>query len=220
MYFVGGDRHLYLTSWQYNVCRIINELAKIVENNGGRVKPADGGTIQNRSLMEKMKEARQRLEAVEKYAAEHPENGTTKQVLYEYQVELERLEAIPNEPIDATGSYITFELDGYFYYFQLDDNPFFDHFYRKAKVLEDGTYSGDACCENMPGGWKHNCLFEYDCAKADIVETAYEVFNILTSADASEIRRSCHKVKVKNTYNDGTHYEVVPEPERFCKIDF
>ena len=30
---------LYLTAWEYNAARIITELAKVIENHGGRVKP-------------------------------------------------------------------------------------------------------------------------------------------------------------------------------------
>ena len=44
---------LYLTTWEYNAARIITELAKIVKNHDGRVKPAHTAIISDRSAEEK-----------------------------------------------------------------------------------------------------------------------------------------------------------------------
>lgn len=44
---------LYLRAWEYNASRIISELANIVKNHGGRVKPTNTAIISNRSAEEK-----------------------------------------------------------------------------------------------------------------------------------------------------------------------
>lgn len=46
-----GER-LYLLAWEYNAARIISELAKIVQNHGGRVKPTHTAIISDRSATE------------------------------------------------------------------------------------------------------------------------------------------------------------------------
>lgn len=46
-----GER-LYLRAWEYNAARIISELAKIVQNHGGRVKPTNTAIISDRSATE------------------------------------------------------------------------------------------------------------------------------------------------------------------------
>jgi len=43
-----GER-LYLRTWEYNAARIITELANIVNNNGGRVKPTHKAIISDRN---------------------------------------------------------------------------------------------------------------------------------------------------------------------------
>ena len=78
-----GER-LYLRAWEYNAARIITELARIIENHGGRVKPTNTAIISDRSAEEE------------------------------------------SDPITLTHtSYISFVLDETFYYYQVDDNPFF-----------------------------------------------------------------------------------------------
>jgi hypothetical protein len=46
-----GER-LYLRAWEYNAARIITELANIVNNHGGRVKPTHTAIISDRSAEE------------------------------------------------------------------------------------------------------------------------------------------------------------------------
>ena len=44
------NERLYLKSWNYNAACIISELAKIVINSGGRVKPTFHAIISNRTI--------------------------------------------------------------------------------------------------------------------------------------------------------------------------
>ena len=46
---IKDGTRLYLNSWEYNAARIMTELAKIVKNHGGRVKPTHTAIISDRS---------------------------------------------------------------------------------------------------------------------------------------------------------------------------
>ena len=39
MFGIKENQRLYLSAWNYNACRMLGELAEIVKNNGGKVKP-------------------------------------------------------------------------------------------------------------------------------------------------------------------------------------
>lgn len=172
-----GER-LYLRAWEYNAARIITELARIIENHGGRVKPTNTAIISDRSAEEE------------------------------------------SDPITVTHtSYISFILDETFYYYQVDDNPFFEFYYKKTQI-RNGKYSRDAALEADKKEWLFDCFFGSNCAQGDIVEAANLIFNMLCNAPQAEIMRDCVRQRVPNTYNDGWHVEKVYAPERTEKIDF
>lgn len=50
---IKDGTRLYLMAWEYNAARIMSELARIVENHGGRVKPTHTAIISDRSAEEK-----------------------------------------------------------------------------------------------------------------------------------------------------------------------
>lgn len=172
-----GER-LYLNAWEYNAARIITELANIVKNHDGRVKPTHAAIISDRSAEEK------------------------------------------SEPITVTHTtYISFVLDGTYYYYQVDSNPFFDFYYSKTPI-KNGKRSRDAALEADKKEWLFDCFFKSNCAQQDIVEAAYLIFNMLCNAPMSKIIRTSHRKRVPNTYNDGYHIETVYEPERMETVDF
>lgn len=115
--------------------------------------------------------------------------------------------------------YVKFVLDDYFYYYQLDDNPFFPFYYRKTPV-RNGRYSNDCCLEELSKDWLYDCFFRSNCSQADIVEGANQIFNQLVSAPTTKIIRDSVKTMVPNTYDDGWHYENIQEPERIGTIDW
>lgn len=172
-----GER-LYLRAWEYNASRILTELAKIVTNNGGRVKPTNTAIISDRSAKEE------------------------------------------SEPITVTHtSYISFILDETYYYYQVDDNPFFEFYYQKTPI-KNGKRSRDAGLELDKKEWLFDCFFGSNCSQQYIVEAANLLFNMLCNAPLSKLIRDKHKQRVANTYNDGWHYETVYAPERLEKVDF
>lgn len=175
--FNDGER-LYLRAWEYNVARIITELANIVKSHGGRVKPTHTAIISNRSTEEK------------------------------------------SEPIAVTHtSYISFILDETYYYYQVNDNPFFEFYYNKTPI-KNGKRSRDAGLEGDKKEWVFDCFFGNNCGDSDIIEAANLIFKMLCNAPMSKIIRSRHKQRVPNTYDEGWHFETVYAPERLENIDF
>ncbi len=172
-----GER-LYLRAWKYNAARIITELANIVNNHGGRVKPTNTAIISDRSAKEEV------------------------------------------EPITVTHtSYISFILEETYYYYQVNDNPFFDFYWNKTPV-KNGKYSRDAGLEADKKGWLYDCFFMSHCGQSDITEAANLIFKMLCNAPMSQIIRNRITQQVPNTYNDGWHMETVYRPERMEKVDF
>lgn len=123
-------------------------------------------------------------------------------------------------PITVTHTtFINFVLDDIYYYYQVDDNPFFDFYYSKTPI-KNGSYSGDAMLEADKKEWLCDCYFNSNCAKSEITEGASLIFDMLRSAPLSTIFRDSYKKTVANTYNDGWHKELVCVPERMVKVEF
>lgn len=124
------------------------------------------------------------------------------------------------EPIVVTHtSYITFILNGVYYYFQVDSNPFFPFYYQKIPI-KAGKYSKDVCLDEFSKSWLFDYLWGSGVSDTDIVKVADLIFNSLVKAEFSIIRRESRRKKVDNIFNSGWHWENVLEPERFGDIDF
>lgn len=146
-----GER-LYLRAWEYNAARILTELANIVKNHGGRVKPTHTAIISDRSA--------------EKEA----------------------------EPITVTHtSYISFIMNETYYYYQVNDNPFFEFYYNKTPI-KNGTRSRDAGLEADKKEWLFDCFFGSNCGQQDILKAANLIFNMLCHAPMS---RGNHKQQLE-----------------------
>ena len=120
---------------------------------------------------------------------------------------------------DSYFNYIRFVLNGYMYYFQIDDNPLFPHYYTKTKIV-DGKYSLDVYMDDLQNTWTkrlerlsrntNECL---ECVAEDLYKT-------LLAAEDSEKYKEEEERYVPNVYNNGTHIERVLRPERFARVDF
>lgn len=199
---------------------IISELANIVQSSGGRVKPCRSAIISNRTITEKVKEETYRIVHFERLLAGDKGNEYTRNALDAARAELEKLEAVSNEPVKVTHTtYITFTLNGFYYYYQVDDNPFVEFYYTKTPLKGD-KYSRDACLDEDPKKWLDDRYFRYDCTRADITEVAQRIFRFLCSSKATPIHREKQRQRVPNTYDGDYHYEEVYTPERIGKIDF
>lgn len=124
-----------------------------------------------------------------------------------------------SEPIIVTHtSYISFTLDNFFYYLQLDDNPFFDFHYQKTGIINSKRHR---CIylDKLTKDWLYDCFTASDCCDADIKEGANLIFNILCNAKESKKYIEKQKNKVPNLFDGGYHYETKAVNE-LVKIDF
>lgn len=105
-------------------------------------------------------------------------------------------------------TYISFVLDGSYYYYQVSNNPFFEFYYQKTPIVKN-KYSKDAVLQEDPKEWLYDCFFSFSASDADIKEAANLIFNMLIAAKNCPIRRDCKKVRVSNIYDGGWHYENI-----------
>ena len=205
-----GDKR-YLNNWEYNACRIMTALQTIVENNGGSVKPVKKPIIENRSISAAIRECK---EVIERIQLNNSLNEKQLAYIAKKEKELIELESINNDPIQVTQTtYITFVLDGFYYSYSVDDNPFFPFYWCKTPI-NNGKYSLDAAHNECKKEWLYDCFFSFRASNADVKEAANLIFNMLVSAKKSPIVRDGKKQRVPNTYDGGYHYETVYQPER------
>lgn len=213
-----NERH-YATSWQYNSARILTRLAQLVMAQGGKVKPLHPAILSDHNLEDACTATQRRLEYWNKLTFTYdPVERQT--IVAKLQHELARFQSIPNTPITVTHtSYISFAMNGLYYSYQLDDNPFFPFLYLKTPI-ENGTYSGDACLEDDPKSWAVNALLGFGCPQSEIETAAGAILALLLAAPQSTFRHDTKRTRIPNTYDSGYHFENVPVKERRFKIDF
>lgn len=224
MFFLRENETLYLDNWNYNAALIMDELRKIVSDNGGKIKPQKPGNIVKRSLIDAIRKNRDDAEQVRARLASGEVKNAELSTAYLERLEKEaaELEAIPNEPRPVSGgTYIIFILDGIYYEFSFDDNPFFEFYYRKTPVI-NGKYSRDAVGEEINKDFLWDCFFSATkpATDEDRREAANMIFNQLTTAKNCNIRRDATRRRVSNTFNRGYHYETIYAPERLEKVEF
>ena len=219
-----GER-LYLTNWEYNMARVISELAKMVQDRGGRCKPLHYAMVTNRTNYNKAIELKSRIERLEqninKYSnAELIEKLKT--ALEKTRAEYEQAKAAADneKPVKVEyTSYITFVLNNYVYYFQIEDIPFFPVLASKTPV-KNGKYSRDA----VLGEFKKEIAFDQmifsSVSEQEINEVASLILDTLASSKQSPIYRDGKKQRVPNVYNGGYHYETIYKPERVATLDY
>lgn len=232
MFYQDGQT-LYFNNAKYNLTLILNELVKIVENEGGKVKPAyHNGYIENRSYYEIANECKTRRlrfqAALEEGKVTEPEKvEKLKAAIEKWKEEEEENEKAGEESKRAVAheGYIRFTLNGYCYYFQMPENVFSYEDIRaiKTKIINN-QYSKDAASDEIPRGWLWDCFYSISDQKPEIEEDRKEaaniIFNELVKMPESKKIIDTHKKRVPNTYNNGYHYEIVRDKERLEKIDF
>lgn len=151
----GGSMNRYFAPCHYNMVRAVNRLAELVEAEGGTVdRHSVPLHIRTRGYMEELNrtsDAVKRMEAALRQEADcRPEELHQRRVnmLAKLKEHLAYLEQKQNEaPIIRTefvslvsDLWLRFKLDGYAYYFEVDDNPFFPDKYCKTPADGDGRY--------------------------------------------------------------------------------
>lgn len=215
-----NERH-HATSWQYNAARILTRLAQLITAQSGKVKPLPFAILSDRNLEEICTATQRRLESSYKAGpTSHPKERETQ--ISNLQKELARFQAIPNAPITVTHtSYINFTMNGVYYSYSLNDNPFFPFHYLKTPIdPKSETYSGDACMEESSKSWLTDPLIGFGCPDSEIESAAGAILSLLLASPLSTIRHDTKRTRIPNTYDDGYHFENIPIKERRIKIDF
>lgn len=220
MIVTKDNQRLYATSWQYNSARILTRLAQLVTAQGGKVKPLHPAILSDRNLEDDIQDIEVRIRTL---TEQENESHSDAQILALQTClsRLDRLQAIPNTPITVTHtSYISFAMNGLYYSYQLDDNPFLPFYYMKTPI-ENGTYSGDACLANEPKPWLNdNSFIRYGCSDSEIETAAQAILALLLAAPLSTLRHDTKRTRIPNAYDSGYHFENIPVKERRLKIDF
>lgn len=220
MIVMKDNERLYATSWQYNSARILTRLAQLVTAQGGKVKPLHPAVLSDHNLEDDIQDIEARIRTLTERENESHSDAQTL-ALQTCLSSLDRLRAIPNTPITVTHtSYISFAMNGLYYSYQLDSNPFLPFYYLKTPI-ENGTYSSDACLANEPKPWLNdNSFIRYGCSDSEIETAAQAILSLLLAAPQSTFRHDTKRTRVPNIYDSGYHFENVPVKERRLKIDF
>ena len=213
-----NERH-YATSWQFNSARILTRLAQLVTAQGGKVKPLHPAILSDHNLEDEILDIEARIRTLTERENESHSDAQTL-ALQTCLSRLDRLRTIPNTPITVTHtSYISFIMNGLYYSYQLDSNPFFPFYYLKTPI-ENGTYSADACLEDDPKSWFTDPLVGFGCSDSEIETAAQAILALLLAVPLSTLRHDTQRIRVPNTYDSGSHFENVPVKECCFKIDF
>lgn len=207
----------FLPPTQYNSARILTRLAQLITAQGGKVKPLYSAVISDRNLEEACTATQRRIESSSTFHLKVREP-----LISNLQKELALFQSIPNAPITVTHtSYINFAMNGVYYYYELDDNPFFPFHYIKAPIdPKSETYSGDACMEESSKSWFTDPLIGFGCPDSEIESAAEAILSLLLAAPLSTIRHDTFRTRIPNAYDSGYHFENIPVKERRIKIDF
>ena len=190
----------YLSSWNYNAALILSELETIVKNNGGEIcntwqylsdapkwiTERKQYLIVNRGLNDAIREleaTHKRIENVGKVPSNESLN------------KLEQMKSIKNDPIVSYhGDYLytQFVLNGDYYYYQLNKNPFFEFYYNKVKVNDDNKINNSCYLDNDKKEWLIDC-YSYNVSDEDRKKAAQLIFNMLVSANYSTAYRGKEK---------------------------
>ena len=181
----------YLSTWHYNAALILTELETIVKNNGGALcrtweysNPPTWLTdrkqylIVNRALTEATNKEKELLTRLEKL-------GRT-DAARETREKLAKYESINNAPVlcyYADYLYIDFVVDGHFYSYSMDRNPFFEFHFVRIRIEEGNKINRNYYLQDDPKQWLYDCFFYVDCSASDRREAANMIYNMLTTAN-------------------------------------
>lgn len=222
MFVTRDGERLYLTSWQYNAMLIIDELARIVEEAGGRVKPGKKAIITNRAVSSTIREISQNIEHIEELNRKYGETEDRNDAIRRYREHLSTYEQFDNTPIEVRGqSWINFIIGDKYYYYSFDDNPFFDFNYLKTAINSNGEINANACYEADPRAWESgHSILSHTLTAEERKEIAKSIFDMLMTANVADIVCHSKRVRVDNTYDGGYHYENIREKPHYTKVDF
>lgn len=236
MYFYTQNQTLYPNFWDYTFFMVLEQLAKLIKKNGGRVEPHrfNTGYIENRTLYEQIAEKEKHFERFKRYLELEKEAGKLTDTEYNTKLEnltvnmtseIESLKAVENKPVKTNyPGYIHFILDGFYYSFTYSESTF-NYVCQKTPVRADNTIIDNIYSETVSSDFINvvsDCdLFKDKKAyKKAIKEAAEILLNSLKNSPVSGIYREKTRKRVLNTYNNGYHYETIYSKDKYKKIEF
>ena len=219
----GG--RLYLTNWEYNMARVISEMARLIQDRGGRCKRLPYAMVTNRTNYNKAIELKSNLELYErniKLFQDPEKRGKLERAIEKTRREYEQAKSVADNerPVKVEyTSYIDFVLNDTRYYFQIDNSPFFPVLASKTPV-NNGKYSRDAVLGECDTEWAVDELILRSATAETITATAEKILEYLTGEKNSPIYRDGKKQLVPNVYDGCYHYEMIYRPELIATLDY
>lgn len=215
-------KELYLKNWEFNIARILDEVEKIVLQKNGIVNITDFPYIKtNKKMMIHNRTITEYEYTLNEYKEALKLPNSNKDF---FNTEIQKIEKILKEnknnkaKIVNHTTYISFILDGLYYYFQVDSNPLFDFYIQKYPVnynKEKDEYIQEYDYYMMTF---EKDLFNYEKVWFDflndeeIKKIAIQLFNGFIKHTQSNMVYS--KQRVNNIYNSGYHYESFVEKRK------
>ena len=146
----SADR--YFSSNLYNMVRVIERMAELIEAKGGEVERHDEELrIHTTGFDEKITRLIDRIDRIAEHILMNPseteKNATRESIVHSLRSDLQELEqkkrlspVISTRFVSLTADlWLRFKLDGYEYYFEVESNPFFPDRFTKATYGEHGV---------------------------------------------------------------------------------
>lgn len=214
-------KKLYLKTWSFNIYRILNEIRKEIEKNGGElvesspyISKKEKIMIYDRYYLEAERETRANLEkspTLEEY---------NRKYFKSYYEAIKR--NYKYKKIVKCESWLHFYYEGFIYYIEIDENPFFEHYIIKERAEKEGeTY-----------------IVKYRYYMQELKNTIINKINTTAYISDKEIKKIAKKFlqeilqqkeseivktrkRVENLYNRGYHYETIKEEKttRYAKLE-
>lgn len=184
----------YLENWAYQAARILDALEKLVVDNGGELVSTWAKTkkpmmlIQNRTLSTAVFKQTEHVERLHKM---------NRPAYQEQQLKLNELLRIENSPVASRYGdwlYMSFSLNGFYYIYNMDRNPFFPFTFSKIH-MDNGSINPDHYAQDDEKGWLIDDLWGIHATQQQREDAALKIYNLLVKAKPGRCYHSSAPLK-------------------------